>query len=1013
MDSRKIKKLVLNNLAYVIFGYAGNVICFAFRTAEGKNVSEKILPALNNLGTAFAHIVPSFHPIDLLVGIAVGVAMKFIMKMRAANKKKFRQGTEYGSAVWGTEKDIEPYMDFKEKDNNVILTQTEGLTMGKPSHPKYARNKNILVIGGSGSGKTRFFVKPNLMQMHSSYIVTDPKGTVLIECGKMLERGRPIRDEKGNLSYQPYRIKVFNTIDFGKSMHYNPFAYISKNNREKDILKFVDVLIKNTQSSQQNGGDDFWVKAEKLLYTAYIAMIFTINPPEEQNFETLIEMINSSECREDDETFQNAIDRLFAFIECWINDDFPNDVEISNEFQEMKANQPNEEQKRLGAFACKQYHAYKLAAGVVCFKRLIHHDMSKSLKTYKATKQKGDPMSKQKITALYERLSRDDELQGESNSISNQKKLLEEYAAQQGFTNCVHFTDDGISGTCFDRPGFLDMMRQVEAGNVDYLCIKDMSRLGRDYLKVGQIMEILRQRGVRLIAINDGVDSARGDDDFTPFRNIMNEYYARDTSRKIKSTFKTKGMTGKHLTGTVIYGYLWNETRDQWIVDEYAAEVVKRIFAMTIDGYGPYQIAKKLSEDKILIPSAYLAQHNEGVNKNKTFKDVYGWGSSTIVNLLDKREYLGHTVNFKTRKHFKDKKSHYVPEDEWTIFENTHEAIISQETFDLAQKIRSKVRRYPDGWGEAAPLTGLLYCADCGGKMYVHRTNNGKRISQYTCSQYTKVPCGTLCKTQHRINEDVVLSLVSDMLRAIAEYAKHDRAEFVRVVQEAQSSQQTSEVKKQRTRLATAKQRVSELEVLLCKIYEDNVLGKLPDARYAVLDAQYAKEQAALTAEIATLEKAVGDYEKHEKSADRFIALIDKYQNFDKLTNTMLNEFVDKILVHERARKGSRETTQEVEIFFNFVGRFVPPAFAEVELTPEELEEIRKREERKDKLHQNYLKRKASGAQKRYEDKIKAAKKAEMDEKKNAIRAEDIARGVFIPVSNLPKREPQKGAITA
>lgn len=363
MDAKKVKKLVLNNLAYVIFGYAGNIISFSFRTAEGKDVSEKILPALNNLGTAFAHIIPSFHPIDLLVGVAVGVAMKFIMKMRAANKKKFRQGTEYGSAVWGMEKDIEPYMDCKDKDNNVILTQTEGLTMGKPSSPKYARNKNILVIGGSGSGKTRFFVKPNLMQMHSSYIVTDPKGTVLIECGKMLERGRPVRDEKGNVSYQPYRIKVFNTIDFGKSMHYNPFAYISKKNREKDILKFVDVLIKNTQSSQQNGGDDFWVKAEKLLYTAYIAMIFTINPPEEQNFETLIEMINSSECREDDETFQNAIDRLFAFIECWINDDFPNDMEISDEFKEMKANQPNEEQKRLGAFACKQYHAYKLAAG--------------------------------------------------------------------------------------------------------------------------------------------------------------------------------------------------------------------------------------------------------------------------------------------------------------------------------------------------------------------------------------------------------------------------------------------------------------------------------------------------------------------------------------------------------------------------------------------------------------------------------------------------------------------------
>ena len=984
-----IKKLVLLNLPYLLMGLFATNFGEAWRLAQGANASEKFLSLFAVLPGALQSFWPSLHPLDLLVGLCCGAGLRLAVYLKSKNAKKYRHGMEYGSARWGTREDIAPYIDpvFQ---NNVILTKTESLTMNsRPKDPKTARNKNVLVIGGSGSGKTRFWLKPNLMQMHSSYVVTDPKGTILVECGKMLQRGapklgkdgKPMKDKRGKVIYEPYRIKVLNTINFKKSMHYNPFAYIHS---EKDILKLVTTLIANTKG-EGKAGDDFWVKAETLLYCALIGYIHYEAPVEEQNFSTLIEFINAMEVREDDEEFKNPVDLMFDALE---------------------AEKPNH-------FAVRQYKKYKLAAGVVCFKRLIHHDMSKSLKTYKATKQKGDPMSKQKITALYERLSRDDELQGESNSISNQKKLLEEYAAQQGFTNCVHFTDDGISGTCFDRPGFLDMMRQVEAGNVDYLCIKDMSRLGRDYLKVGQIMEILRQRGVRLIAINDGVDSARGDDDFTPFRNIMNEYYARDTSRKIKSTFKTKGMTGKHLTGTVIYGYLWNETRDQWIVDEYAAEVVKRIFAMTIDGYGPYQIAKKLSEDKILIPSAYLAQHNEGVNKNKTFKDVYGWGSSTIVNLLDKREYLGHTVNFKTRKHFKDKKSHYVPEDEWTIFENTHEAIISQETFDLAQKIRSKVRRYPDGWGEAAPLTGLLYCADCGGKMYVHRTNNGKRISQYTCSQYTKVPCGTLCKTQHRINEDVVLSLVSDMLRAIAEYAKHDRAEFVRVVQEAQSSQQTSEVKKQRTRLATSKQRVSELEVLLCKIYEDNVLGKLPDARYAVLDAQYAKEQAALTAEIATLEKAVGDYEKHEKSADRFITLIDKYQNFDKLTNTMLNEFVDKILVHERARKGSRETTQEVEIFFNFVGRFVPPAFAEVELTPEELEEIRKREERKDKLHQNYLKRKASGAQKRYEDKIKAAKKAEMDEKKNAIRAEDIARGVFIPVSNLPKREPQKGAITA
>ena len=291
--------------------------------------------------------------------------------------------------------------------------------------------------------------------------------------------------------------------------------------------------------------------------------------------------------------------------------------------------------------------------------------------------------------------------------------------------------------------------------------------------------------------------------------------------------------------------------------------------------------------------------------------------------------------------------------------------------------------------------------------MYVHRTNNGKRISQYTCSQYTKVPCGTLCKTQHRINESVVLELISDLLKAIAEYAQHDREEFVRVVQEAQDSHFASDIKKKRNRLTVAQNRLNELEVLLCKIYEDNILGKLPDARYATLDAQYGKEQAELKGEVKALEEFLQAHEKNKKSAERFISLIEKYENFDNLTIAMLNEFIDKIIVHERDRKGSIQTTQEIEIYFNFVGKFVPPHFMEVELTPEELEEIRKREERKDRLHQNYLKRKASGAQKRYEDKIKAKKKAEMDAKKNALRAEDVAKGVFIPVSSMPKLEPK------
>ena len=622
-------------------------------------------------------------------------------------------------------------------------------------------------------------------------------------------------------------------------------------------------------------------------------------------------------------------------------------------------------------------------------------------------------MRNEKITPLYERLSRDDELQGESNSISNQKQMLEDFARRNGLPNPTHFTDDGISGTRFDRPGFLAMMEEVEAGRVEAIVIKDMSRLGRDYLKVGQVMEVLRQRGVRLIAINDGVDSLKGDDDFTPFRNIMNEFYARDTSRKIRSVFKAKGMSGKHLTGTVIYGYLWDEKREHWLVDEEAAEVVRRIFSLTLEGYGPYQIACKLSADRIEIPVVHLARFNEGVNRSKPVKDPYGWGSSTIVNILKKREYLGHTINFKTRKHFKDKKSHYVSEDEWTIFENTHEAIIDQQTFDLVQKIRSNVRRYPNGWGEAAPLTGLLYCADCGDKMYVHRTNNGKRISQYTCSNYTKVPCGTLCLTQHRINESAVLTLVSDTLRAIAEYSRNDRTEFIHTVQETQVAQQSADISKKRRHLATAQKRAGELEKLICKIYEDNALGKLPDTRYKALDAQYAKEQDALEIEIAELEKAVTGYEQSQKSAEKFIALIDKYENFDTLTNTMLNEFVEKILVHERSRKGSQDTTQEIEIYFNFLGRYIPPSLQPVPLTPEEQEELRKREERKDRLHQNYLKRKASGAQKRYEDKIKAKKKAEMDAKKALIRAEDMKKGVFSTIGQLPKEEPRKGSIAA
>ena len=426
----EIKKLLILNLPYLLFVWLFDKVGAAVRLSPGADASAKLLHLGDGFSAAFSSIAPSFHPADLLIGIAGAVIVRLIIYVKGKNAKKYRKGMEYGSARWGTAEDIKPYTD-PVFENNIPLTQTERLTMNsRPKQPKYARNKNILVIGGSGSGKTRFFVKPSLMQMHSSYVVTDPKGTVLIECGKLLQRGG-------------YQIKVLNTINFKKSMKYNPFAYLRS---EKDILKLVNTIIANTKGDGEKSGEDFWVKAEKLYYTALIGYIWYEAPDEEKNFTTLLEMINASEAREDDEDFQNPVDLMFERLE----------------------------EKDPEHFAVKQYRKYKLAAGVVCSKRLLNQAVGKSLRTHNLKPKKGAQVMRknEKITALYERLSRDDfgkddDQQRESNSISNQKAMLEEFAARQGFTNIVHFTDDGISGTCFDRPGFLAMMKEVEAGNVE------------------------------------------------------------------------------------------------------------------------------------------------------------------------------------------------------------------------------------------------------------------------------------------------------------------------------------------------------------------------------------------------------------------------------------------------------------------------------------------------------------------------------------------------------------------
>ena len=434
----EIKKLLILNLPYLLFVWLFDKVGAAVRLSPGADASAKLLHLGDGFTTAFSSIAPSFHPADLLIGIAGAVIVRLIIYTKGKNAKKYRRGTEYGSARWGGADDIKPYTD-PVFENNIPLTQTERLTMNsRPKQPKYARNKNILVIGGSGSGKTRFFVKPSLMQCTSkdfptSYIVTDPKGQLLSEVGTMLRRGapkldengKPMRDAHGKVIYEPYRIKVLNTINFKKSMKYNPFAYIQS---EKDILKLVNVIIANTKGDGEKSSEDFWVKAERLLYCALIGYIWYEAEPEEKNFLTLLELINASEAREDDEEFQSPVDLLFAKLE--------------KEHPEH--------------FAVKQYRKFKLAAGVVCSKRLLNQAVGKSLRTHNLKPKKGAQVMRknEKITALYERLSRDDfgkddDQQRESNSISNQKAMLEEFAARQGFTNIVHFTDDGISGTCF------------------------------------------------------------------------------------------------------------------------------------------------------------------------------------------------------------------------------------------------------------------------------------------------------------------------------------------------------------------------------------------------------------------------------------------------------------------------------------------------------------------------------------------------------------------------------------
>ena len=465
----------------------------------------------------------------------------------------------------------------------------------------------------------------------------------------------------------------------------------------------------------------------------------------------------------------------------------------------------------------------------------------------------------------------------------------------------------------------------------------------------------------------------------------MNEWYAKDTSKKIKSVVQAKGRSGKHVASSPPYGYIKSkDDPNLWIVDEEAAKVIRRIFQMTLEGLGPYQITQILKNEEVPIPAIHMNELGVGNHRGREIKDPYKWVSSTVVGILERREYLGHTVNFKTRKHFKDSHSHYVDDDLWVVFENTQEPIIDQETFDLVQKIRSNVTRWPNGWGPAHPLTGLVYCADCGGKLYCHRTENGRRVNVFSCGNYPPKKC----VSGHRIDGNDLLQIVGKTLKAVHDYIQVDNSQFIKNVEESLSCKQTQDVKAQKKRLVECQHRGQELETLLCKIYEDNILGKLPDKRFQMLSSQYERESTALEQEIGELSASIESYTDGTSEAKRFMTLISKYQDFENLNPAMLNELIDKIVVHERDQKGSVQTTQRVDIYFSFIGNFVPPAEpVDPETAAAQEEERRKFEERKKRLHQNYLRRKANGKHQKWEEKYKPIRDARRAKRRAELNA--------------------------
>ena len=575
-----------------------------------------------------------------------------------------------------------------------------------------------------------------------------------------------------------------------------------------------------------------------------------------------------------------------------------------------------------------------------------------------------------KITALYSRLSVGDEDRdgGESNSIQNQKIFLENYARQLKLTNIRHYIDDDESGRFFDRSGYARMMEDIENGKIGVCIMKDLTRWGRDYLQVGNAMEVFRRNNVRFIAVNNGIDSAEPDTlEFAPFINIMSEWYAKDISKKVKTGIKTKGMSGKPICTEAPYGYVKDPAnKDYWLIDEEAAKVVRLIFALFMNGKNRNQIAVHLTNEQIPTPTFYLKDRGRGTAKSRPLDEAkrFQWNKATLTRILTRQEYCGDVVNFKTTKHFRDKRNHYVDRSQWHITENVHEPIIDRATFENVQRIleNAPVKR-PNGDGEIHPLSGLLYCKDCGAKMYVRidYRNGGKRHVAY-CSEYHKGKAKSpKCNSPHIIDADLLMQTVADVLRKIAEYSLRNRADFEALVKKSLAMQQTDKTRKQQKRLPQITARLGQIDTVLNKLYEDSALGAIDPDRYEQLSRKYSEEYYTLKTELAEIKEQLSAHENADGRARKFIKLVENYAAFEPLTPTVINEFISKIVVHERDVKGARYVVQHIEIYFNYIGKFeneltglAEPTEQEIRQMREEIEEAKREKNRA--YHRDYSK---------------------------------------------------------